>query len=88
MGIREPISQKPAPEEIIPGTALMLLPAVAVDPQGHRVGYGGGYYDKYLEKHPELTKVAVVFSFQVYDSVPEEPYDIPLDGIVTEEGSI
>lgn len=98
MGIREPLSREPVCLQDLKAcqdlgknsqptgcsTALMLLPAVAVDEQLHRVGYGGGYYDKYLEKHPELIKVAVAFEFQVYPQVPTEPFDIPLDGMVTE----
>ncbi len=98
MGIREPLSREMisyGAEEIsleaVAGDshgdaaqALMLLPAVAVDEAYHRVGYGGGYYDKYLEKHPELLKIAAVFEFQVYPQVPVEEYDISLEGIVTE----
>ena len=82
MGIREPLSRETVAE---PPCALMLLPAVAVDEQRHRVGYGGGYYDKFLERHPELEKVAVAFEFQVYPQVPVEEFDVPLDRIVTEE---
>ena len=86
LGIREPLFR----EEILVGdqktsTGLMLLPAVAVDRQGHRVGYGGGYYDRYLEQEPGWIKVAAVFGFQVYEQVPTEALDVPLDGIVTEE---
>jgi len=93
MGIREPLSRQPVPimdheedtEQLEPQNhALMLLPAVAVDEQRHRVGYGGGYYDKYLEKHPQLEKTAVAFEFQVYPQVPTEAFDVPLDSIVTE----
>ena len=90
MGIREPLSRKPVslpPQSVAMDAAkiLMLLPAVAVDEQCHRVGYGGGYYDKYLEKHPALYKLAVAFEFQVYPQVPTEEFDMPLDQIVTEE---
>ena len=84
MGIREPLSR----EEILLSketVGLMLLPAVAVDEQGHRIGYGGGYYDRYLERDPQWIKVAAVFGFQVYEQVPAEALDVPLDGIVTEE---
>ncbi len=94
MGIREPLSGMTVDEADWIGNmdrsekkqhTLMLLPAVAVDEQRHRVGYGGGYYDKYLEKHPELEKVAVAFEFQVYPQVPTEAFDVPLDRIITEE---
>lgn len=84
MGIREPLSREEIsfPQEPV---GLMLLPAVAVDLQGHRVGYGGGYYDRYLEQEPGWIKVAAVFEFQVYEQVPTEVLDVPLDGIVTQE---
>ncbi len=94
MGIREPLSRQTVAEagqsgsqELVEQTwpHLMLLPAVAVDEQRHRVGYGGGYYDKYLEKHPVLEKLAVAFEFQVYPQVPVEEFDVPLDRVVTEE---
>lgn len=94
MGIREPLSRERIEEkerqrqaEGIP-CALMLLPAVAVDEQCHRIGYGGGYYDKYLEKHPDLERLAVAFSFQIYPQVPVEEFDVPLDCVVTEEKTV
>lgn len=98
MGIREPLSRELLSQgALLQGDssqklrsreakrALMLLPAVAVDEQCHRVGYGGGYYDKYLEKHPQIVKMAVVFEFQVYHGVPTEALDVSPDRIVTEE---
>ncbi|MBR6526931.1 MAG: 5-formyltetrahydrofolate cyclo-ligase [Lachnospiraceae bacterium] len=89
MGIREPLSRQTVSEalgdDLQDHHEIMLLPAVAVDENCHRVGYGGGYYDKYLEKHPALKKLAVAFEFQVYPQVPTEPFDVPLDCIVTEE---
>ena len=51
----------------------------------HRVGYGGGFYDRYLEKHPQLERVAIAFSFQMLPEVPTEPTDICPQIIVTEE---
>ena len=89
MGIREPLSRQSVAEalgdDLQDHHEIMLLPAVAVDENCHRVGYGGGYYDKYLEKHPALKKLAVAFEFQVYPQVPTEPFDVRLDCIVTEE---
>ena len=41
----------------------MIMPGVAFDRANHRVGYGGGFYDRYLEKHPQLERVAIAFSF-------------------------
>ena len=49
-----------------------------------RVGYGGGYYDRYLEKHPGLVHIALAFEFQVFPEVPFEAHDILPQMIVTE----
>ncbi len=63
---------------------LLLMPGVAFDEKCHRVGYGGGYYDRYLEKHPGLIHIALAFEFQVFDSVPFEFHDILPEMIVTD----
>lgn len=65
--------------------ALMIMPGVAFDRANHRVGYGGGFYDRFLEKHPALIRVAVAFEFQMLEQVPVEPTDILPQIIVTEE---
>ena len=67
-----------------PEKGLLLMPGVAFDEQGHRVGYGGGYYDRYLEKHPHLIHIALAFEFQIFPEVPSEKHDICPDLIVTE----
>lgn len=64
--------------------ALMIMPGVAFDRENHRVGYGGGFYDRFLEKHPQIQRVAVAFSFQIVQEVPVEPTDIFPQIIVTE----
>lgn len=64
---------------------LLLMPGVAFDTACHRVGYGGGFYDRYLEKHPGLVHIALAFEFQVFDAVPFEAHDILPEMIVTEE---
>ncbi len=78
----------PEPERGIPADcpdALMIMPGVAFDPCCGRVGYGGGFYDRYLEKHTAHRKVAVAFSFQILSEVPGEETDISPDLVVTEE---
>ncbi len=82
-GVREP---KDGCEMIIPDPShtLLLAPGVAFDRRGGRVGYGGGFYDRYLAEHPGLHTVGIGFAFQIYDTVPGEPTDIPLEQIVTE----
>ena len=65
--------------------ALMLMPGVAFDENCHRVGYGGGFYDRFLEKHPKVERVALAFEFQILPEVPTEPTDISPEKIVTEK---
>ncbi|RHK26085.1 5-formyltetrahydrofolate cyclo-ligase [Ruminococcus sp. AF46-10NS] len=65
--------------------AMMVMPGVAFDVNCNRVGYGGGFYDRFLEKHPKISRVAVGFSFQILPEVPTEPTDIRPQVIVTEE---
>ncbi len=64
---------------------LMLLPGLAFDPSGNRIGYGAGYYDKYLLLYGEDTfnKIALAYDFQVMDGIPAEEFDIRADAIIT-----
>ena len=79
-GIQEPKEDAPAGDE----DALLLMPGVVFDLQRHRVGYGGGFYDRFLEQHPGLTTVALAFEFQVREEVPFEEFDILPAKVVTE----
>ncbi len=64
---------------------LMILPGLAFDSTGHRLGYGGGYYDRYLAQTGiECTKMAVAYSFQVIIDVPHEQYDVRVDTVITD----
>ncbi len=83
-GIPEPASGEITEWE----DALMIMPGVAFDRENHRVGYGGGFYDRYLEKHPSLKRVALAFSFQILPAVPTEPTDICPQIIVTEKETL
>lgn len=82
-GIMEPKHEKL--REIVCEEGLMILPGVAFDEERHRVGYGGGFYDRYLEAHPKMSKIAFAFEFQLFDQVPSEPYDIRPEKIITEK---
>lgn len=64
---------------------LMLLPGLAFDRYGNRIGYGAGYYDRYLAEHMEADfyKVALAYGFQVMDQIPAEEFDIKADAIIT-----
>lgn len=77
-GIPEPIDDGPIADD---PTALVLMPGMAFDHQGHRIGYGGGFYDKFLAKevHPTL---ALCYDFQVFDSLETEEFDIPVDVVL------
>lgn len=65
---------------------LILMPGVAFAKDGYRVGYGGGYYDRFLAKlDKKVMKIALAFDLQVVDTVPVESFDIPVDMIITEK---
>lgn len=66
---------------------LWLVPGVAFDRAGNRLGRGAGHYDRALANAPGR-KVGVAWTFQVVDAVPAEPHDVPMDALVTEEGWI
>lgn len=67
---------------------VVLVPGVAFDRQGRRLGFGGGYYDRLLAL-PNLAralKIGLAHGFQVLDALPSESWDLPVDGLCTEEG--
>lgn len=66
---------------------LMLLPGLAFDRKGHRVGYGGGYYDRYLAKYRtgKLHLYAVAYDFQIVEDIEGEAHDIAPDRIITSQ---
>ena len=64
---------------------IMIMPGLAFDINMHRIGYGGGFYDKYLDWNPMFTKIAICYDFQVLDEIPYEAFDQQPDIIITEE---
>lgn len=82
-GILEPIPSEE--KKVKDEEGLIIMPGVAFDEQKNRVGYGGGFYDRYLKEHPRLQKIAIAYDFQVMDSVPTEEFDEKADWIVTEK---
>ena len=75
-GIPEPVADEPvACDE----TALVLMPGLAFDPQGHRIGYGGGFYDKFLAGEPNHPTLALCYDFQMLPELETEEFDIPVD---------
>ena len=66
--------------------ALVLAPLVAFDERGHRLGMGGGHYDRYFARHPEAERVGVAHECQRAPCLPVDPWDMPLAAVVTEQG--
>ncbi len=64
---------------------LVVMPGAVFSEDCNRIGYGGGYYDRYLEKHPYCYKVAVCYKFQILDSIPFDKHDIKPDIIICED---
>ncbi|MFR7362934.1 MAG: 5-formyltetrahydrofolate cyclo-ligase [Terrisporobacter sp.] len=82
--IREP---KPecSPAINIKDLDVVIVPAVAYDKNCYRLGYGGGFYDRFLENlRKDAVTIGIAFDLQIFDEVPKEPHDAQLDYIVTE----
>ena len=78
-GIPEPIADGPLGDD---ENALVLMPGMAFDPHGHRIGYGGGFYDKFLEKEPNHPTLALCYEFQMLPYLETEPHDILVDCVL------
>jgi 5-formyltetrahydrofolate cyclo-ligase len=68
------------------GVDLVVVPALAVDGDGHRLGYGRGYYDRLLPTLERAFRVATVFAFERMTELPTTPWDVRVDAVVTDEG--
>lgn len=79
--ILEPAAAFPAADENV----LVIMPGTAFDEKRNRIGYGKGYYDKYLQKHTNYRTMAIAFDFQIVEFIPADAYDICPEVIVTEE---
>lgn len=78
-GIPEPIADGPVADD---ETALVLMPGLAFDPEGHRIGYGGGFYDKFLAAEPDHPTLALCYEFQMLPKLDTEEHDIPVDMVL------
>ena len=78
-GIPEPVENGPEADD---PTALVLMPGLAFDSQGHRIGYGGGFYDKFLAAEPDHPTLALCYEFQVLPALETEEFDIPVDCVL------
>jgi 5-formyltetrahydrofolate cyclo-ligase len=85
-GILEPNSASP---QLVPHDVdLILVPSVAIDRYGYRLGYGGGYYDR-LRADPlwrKIPTIGIAFDFAYREALPIDPWDLPLDAVCTEVG--
>lgn len=75
-GIPEPITDGPVGDD---PTALVLMPGIAFTKEGSRIGYGGGFYDKFLAAEPNHPTIALCYDFQMVDELPTEEFDVPVD---------
>lgn len=84
-GVRTPVGGRP----VVPGAIdLVVIPALAYDIAGHRLGRGGGYYDRFLPRlRPGAVRVGLVFDRQIVDFIPIETHDVAAHMVVTEQRS-
>lgn len=84
--VPEPLGNElPArPEDV----QVIVIPMLAFDREGNRLGYGAGYYDRFLCQHPRPIKIGIAFSCQQVESIPADKNDVKMDYIVTEMGVI
>lgn len=80
-GIREPQTQ-----ERLEGTenAVAFVPGIVFDEQLHRIGYGGGYYDRYLSEHGKIKTIGICYEGQLVRKMVPAPWDVSMDALVTE----
>jgi 5-formyltetrahydrofolate cyclo-ligase len=77
---------EPPPAHPVRRMDLLVVPGIGFDKQGYRLGYGKGYYDRYLsEKKPQFT-IGLAYNFQLLESLPHDEHDAKMDAIATEDG--
>ena len=92
LGIPEPF-EPITKAEVVPDPKkdnLFIVPGLAFDPMGNRIGYGKGFYDNYFRKYLDcsMLKIALTYDFQVLPLLPREAQDIKIDQIITQNGLI
>ncbi len=78
-GIPEPVADGPVATD---ETALVLMPGLAFDPRGRRLGYGGGFYDRFLEAEPDHPTLALCYEFQMLPELETEDHDKTVDCVL------
>jgi len=79
-GIKEPKNSAVTNNKI----DCAIIPGIAFDVKGNRIGFGKGYYDKFLFENKDICKIALCYEFQIVDQIPANTHDIPMDYIITE----
>ena len=83
LGILEPKKERPIPLDKVD---LVVIPGIAFDAKGNRIGFGRGFYDRFLSRIPKrILKIGLAFELQVVETIPEGLTDIPVDKIITEK---
>lgn len=85
-GIYEPPDFLHCPE--ITQKTICIVPGLAFTEKGGRLGYGGGYYDSFIQKYPFIYTIAITYEGLILDSLPLEEHDILMNEIVTEERTV
>lgn len=67
---------------------MIVVPGVAFDRSNNRMGRGRGFYDRMLKSTPNAYKVGVAFNFQIFDNIPVEAFDVPMDTVITEQQTL
>lgn len=82
-GLMEPVHA----QHFMPPVQLLVVPGLVFDDEGFRIGYGGGFYDALLERlSPDITTLGAAFHLQRFHTLPYSPQDMPVQGLVTEQG--
>jgi 5-formyltetrahydrofolate cyclo-ligase len=83
-GIQEPDPEKTARLQDPSRLDIILVPGLLFDESGHRLGYGGGYYDRLLSCLDRTFKIGIAFQSQMVTRLPADPWDVPIDAVMTE----
>ena len=67
------------------GLHWTILPGSVFDEKKNRVGYGGGFYDRYFEKRKDICRIAAAYEMQIVEEIETEEFDLPADYVTTEE---
>ncbi|MEI6338074.1 MAG: 5-formyltetrahydrofolate cyclo-ligase [Verrucomicrobiota bacterium] len=81
LGVREPAGGEHAPTP-----DLVLVPGLAFDARGFRLGRGGGFYDRWLGANPGVRTLGLCFACQLVEKIPVESHDVRVDAVLTEDG--